>query len=79
MTIYDLRDIFWGEKNHKETIKLHSIVLPLEVMLIYTFFKIYLFTHERHRKRGRDIGRGRSRFLAESPMWDLIPDPRITT
>ena len=23
--------------------------------------------------RGRDIGRGRSRLHAASPMWDLIP------
>ena len=38
---------------------------------------VYLFVHERHRDRGRDIGRGRSRFLAGSPMWDLIFRPRI--
>ena len=35
--------------------------------------KIYLFM----RGRGRDIGRGRSRLPANSPMWDLILDPRI--
>ena len=27
---------------------------------------------ERERERGRDIGSGRSRLLAGSPMWDLI-------
>ena len=27
----------------------------------------------RRRERGRDIGRGRSRLPAGSPMWDLIP------
>ena len=27
---------------------------------------------------GRDTGRGRSGLLIRSPMWDLIPDPRIT-
>ena len=26
------------------------------------FLKIYLFFHERHRERGRDIGRGRKRL-----------------
>ena len=26
--------------------------------------------------RGRDIGRGRSRLLAESSMWDTIPGPQ---
>ena len=42
------------------------------------FFKkiFYLFIHERHRERGRDIGRGRSRLHAGSPMWDLIPGPQ---
>ena len=41
---------------------------------IYLFFKrFYLFIHERHRERGRDIGRGRSRLHAGSPMWDSIP------
>ena len=28
-------------------------------------------------ERGRDIGRGRSRFHAGSLMGDSIPDPRI--
>ena len=40
------------------------------------FFKI-LFIHERHTERGRDIGRGSSRLLTGSLMWDLIPDPGI--
>ena len=39
-------------------------------------FRFYLFIHER--QRGRDIGRGRSRLLAGSPMWNLILDPGIT-
>ena len=38
------------------------------------FFKI-LFIHETHPEKGRDIGRGRSRFPARSLMWDLIPGP----
>ena len=39
------------------------------------FLRFYLFIHERHRKRGRDIGRGRSRVLTGSLMWDSIPRP----
>ena len=34
---------------------------------------------ERERERGRDTGRGRSRLLAGSPMWDLIPGPQDHT
>ena len=30
-----------------------------------------------HRDRGRDIGKGRSRLHAGSPMWDLIQVSRI--
>ena len=29
----------------------------------------------RDTERGRAIGRGRSRLLTGSPMWDLIPGP----
>ena len=36
-------------------------------------FLIYLFM--RDTERGRDIGRGRSRPPARSPMWDLVPGP----
>ena len=36
----------------------------------FFFFKIYSFIHERHRERGRDTGRGRSRLHAGSPTWD---------
>ena len=39
------------------------------------FFKIS-FIYERHRERGRDIDRERSRFLAESLMQDSIPRPQ---
>ena len=28
----------------------------------------------RDKERGRDTGRGRSRFLTGSPMWDSIPE-----
>ena len=37
------------------------------------FFLKILFIHERHRERGRDTGRGRSRLHAVNPVWDLIP------
>ena len=40
---------------------------------LFFLIKIYLFIHERHRERGRDTGRGRSRLPAGSPMWDSIP------
>ena len=45
-------------------------------MQFYLFiFKdfIYLFMRDTERTRGRDIGRGRSRLHAGSPMWDSIP------
>ena len=35
---------------------------------------IYLFTKD-IQERGRDIGRGRSRLCAGSPMWNSIPGP----
>ena len=34
---------------------------------------IYLFMKDTHTHRGRDTGRGRSRLLEGSLMWDLIP------
>ena len=41
--------------------------------LTRNFFKI-LFIYERHRERGRDIHRGRSRLPQGSSMWDLNPE-----
>ena len=32
----------------------------------------YLFIHERHTERSRDIGRGRNRLPAGTLMWDSI-------
>ena len=37
------------------------------------FLRFYLFIHERHRKRGRDTGRGRNRLHVGSRTRDLIP------
>ena len=35
------------------------------------FFKIlFIDSLETHREKGRDIGRGRSKLPAGSPMWD---------
>ena len=39
----------------------------------FSFLRFYLFIHERHTQRGRDISRGRSRLPEGSPMWDSIP------
>ena len=43
-----------------------------KVLYIYIFLRCYLFIHEKHRERGRDTGRGRSRLHAGSPIWGLI-------
>ena len=44
--------------------------------IVFYFFKIlFIYLWETHTHRGRDIGRGRSRLLAGSPMWDLVPGP----
>ena len=48
-------------------------------ILILIFLRFYLCIHERHGERGRDIGRGRSRFPVGNPMWDSIPGSRIMT
>ena len=42
--------------------------------IVFFFFKI-LFIHERHRERGRDTGRVRSRLPTESLMWDSNSGP----
>ena len=42
---------------------------------ILFFKRFYVFLHERHRKRGRDTGRGKSRFPAGTRMWDSIRTP----
>ena len=45
----------------------------LELFIESLFLRCYLFIHERQRERGRDTSRGRSRLLAGSLMWNLIP------
>ena len=60
-----------------------GLVLQIELSLL---FFIYIFLNflfmivterERERERGGDIGRGRSRLHAGSPMWDSSSDSRI--
>ena len=50
-----------------------------EVSFFFFLKRFLKFIHERHRERGRDIGRGRSRFVTGSPMPDSILDPGIRT
>ena len=60
----------------KFTINICWINLGLNRSKQLSFFfllRFYLLINERHRERGRDIGRERSRLHAGPPMWDLIP------
>ena len=43
---------------------------------IFLFFKKYFFIYSWKTQKGRDIGRGRSRFPVGSPMQDSIPGPQ---
>ena len=43
--------------------------------VLFILKRFYLFIRERHTERGRDIGRGRSRFCVESPMQDSMLRP----
>ena len=56
--------LFWISNNGSRITKNASLLI---------FLRFYLFIHERHRERGRDMGRGRSRLHAGSPAWDSIP------
>ena len=46
------------------------------VFLFCFVLRFYLFIHERHTKRGKDIGRGISRVPIANLMRDSIPGPR---
>ena len=52
--------------------KIHCL---MNILFLKTYF-IYFFM--RHRERGRDTDRGRSRLPTRSSMPDSIPDTRIT-
>ena len=47
-----------------------------QAALFFFLKRFYLFIHERHTERGRNIGKGESRLHAGSPMWDSIPGLR---
>ena len=58
---------------------LHITDAPYKLFLLRFFLRfIYSWETQTERKRGRDIGRGRSRLFTGSLMWDSIPDPGIT-
>ena len=52
---------------------------PGDKTSIFFFLRFYLFIHEKHAERGRDVGRKRGRFTSGSLMQDLIPGPWIMT
>ena len=53
--------------------KIYTTLIYLIILLwIYIFLRFHLIIHETHRQRGRDIGRGRSRFPAGRLMWNSI-------
>ena len=57
-----------------QTSRLIFFTLQYFPPLLFFFFKIYLFIHERERERGRDTRGMRSRLHARSLMWDSIPE-----
>ena len=48
-----------------------SIICPVICWSIF-LKKFYVFIHDRHRERGRDTGRRRSRLHEGSLTWDSI-------
>ena len=73
--------IFWGKEREKARARSCMQVGDRGRRTEENFFFlrfIYFFIHERHRERGRDIGRRVSRLLAGSPMWDSILNSGIT-
>ena len=42
----------------------------------FVCFKDFIYLFMRDTERDRDLGRGRSRIPAGSPVWDLIPGPQ---
>ena len=55
---------------------LHNYI-TIVFLRFYLFIKYIIYLFMRHRERGRDAGRGRSRLHAGSPMWDSIPGLQI--
>ena len=61
------------KKKQRERDQLPGFFVSLFRIDYFFFLRFYLFI--RHTEREADIGRGRSRFLAGSPMRDSIPRP----
>ena len=47
--------------------------------LVFLITILFMRERDRDRERGRKLVRERSRLPTRSPIWDLIPDSRITT
>ena len=59
------------------SLSLPSLSLHLLLLLsLCFFFKILFIYYDRHRERGRDIAKGRSRIPMGSLMQDSIPGPQ---
>ena len=56
--------------------KLLSFQAESGVIFFFFFLRFYLFIHGRHKERGGDTDRGRSRLPTGSPMWNSILGPR---
>ena len=48
----------------------------MDVVFLITI--LFMRERERDRERGRKLGRERSRLPTRSPIWDSIPNYRIT-
>ena len=58
------------KRKNNHTIVVGSTVYSVRKVVLF-FLRFYLFIN-RHRERGRDTDRGRSRLHAGSPTWDSI-------
>ena len=61
------------------TISLFSVFIGRILFCLFCLFIFleisFIYSWERHKRRGRSIGRGRSRLHARSPTQDSIPGP----
>ena len=64
-----------GEDGWKGVSRPVTLGLLGQLKELWFYFSNILFTYSWETERGRDIGRGRSRLLEGSPMWDSIPGP----
>ena len=58
-------------------LRYYIYVIKVQKNFLFIFKDLFTYSWETQRERGRDTGRGWSRILTGSPMWDLIPVPRI--